>query len=147
MDLIGIENEAEFFPAGTLSDSLQDELREITSRWCEAGDRQEPGRSRLPAAASRILTALRQIRNTSDRPPTRRIRPTTPHHALVQRSATTIERESLHTALEGEPVVPSSPGSRTSKAAMSPGCSRHRSTASRTKLRIRWRCFQHRAVC
>jgi hypothetical protein len=26
MDLTGIENEAEFFPAGTLSDSLQDEL-------------------------------------------------------------------------------------------------------------------------
>ena len=33
MDLIGIENEAEFFPSGTLSDVLKEELQDITSRW------------------------------------------------------------------------------------------------------------------
>ena len=42
MDLIGIENEAEFFPAGALSGSLQDELRDITSRWSKAADGQDP---------------------------------------------------------------------------------------------------------
>jgi hypothetical protein len=33
MDLIGIENEAEFFPSGTLSDVLKEELSDITARW------------------------------------------------------------------------------------------------------------------
>ena len=33
MDLTGIENEAEFFPAGTLSDVLEVELQDITNRW------------------------------------------------------------------------------------------------------------------
>ena len=33
MDLTGIENEAEFFPAGTLSDVLEVELQDITGRW------------------------------------------------------------------------------------------------------------------
>jgi len=33
MDLIGIDNEAEFFPSGTLSDVLKEELQDITARW------------------------------------------------------------------------------------------------------------------
>ena len=66
MDLTGIENEAEFFPAGTLSDSLQDELREITSRWSRVGDGVDPV-DRLTRCAEPYLTALRQIRNSTTR--------------------------------------------------------------------------------
>ena len=65
MDLIGIENEAEFFPAGTLSDSFQDELREITSRWSRSGDGVNP-LDRMVRCCEPYITALRQIRNTPD---------------------------------------------------------------------------------
>src|ERR1700681_4004387 len=100
MDLIGIENEAEFFPAGTLTDSLLDELREITSRWSRAGDGVNPV-DRLARCCEPYLAALPQIRNAADG--ARRAefhREAT--HALITALGYDYRRLSLHTALDGE---------------------------------------------
>jgi hypothetical protein len=104
MDLIGIENEAEFFPAGTLSDSFEDELREITSRWSRSGDGVNPV-DRLMRCCEPYLTALRQIRNTPDG--TRRLeirREAT--HLLITALGYDYQRVSLHTSLDGETLIP-----------------------------------------
>jgi len=66
MDLVGIENEAEFFPAGALSDALEDELRQITSKWSKSSAAQNPSQ-RLTLCADPYLLTVRQIRNTADR--------------------------------------------------------------------------------
>jgi hypothetical protein len=105
MDLIGIENEAEFFPAGTLSDSLQGELREITSRWNKTPDSENPV-ARLTKCCEPFLAELRRIRNATDsanRTDWRR-RLT---HSLVTALGYDLDRRSLQTALEGEPFIPS----------------------------------------
>ena len=78
MDLIGIENEAEFFPAGTLSDSFQDELREITSRWSRSGDGVNPV-DRLMRCSEPYLTALRQIRDPINARPARAVQRARPY--------------------------------------------------------------------
>lgn len=66
MDLTGIENEAEFFPAGTLSDVLKDEIQDITTRWSDVPKSDHPI-DRLGRAAEPYVASLRQIRNTSDK--------------------------------------------------------------------------------
>lgn len=66
MDLIGIENEAEFFPSGTLSDVLKDELQDITARWAGLEKGAHPV-ERLVRVATPTIEALRQVRNVSDR--------------------------------------------------------------------------------
>src|SRR5205809_7037087 len=104
MDLIGIENEAEFFPAGTLSDSFQDELREITSRWSRSGDGVNPV-DRLMRCCEPYLTALRQIRNTTDGARRVEIRREATH-MLITALGYNYQRVSLHTALDGETLVP-----------------------------------------
>ena len=65
MDLIGIENEAEFFPSGTLSDVLKEELQDITARWSGLDKNAHPV-DRLTRVANPNLEALRPARNTSD---------------------------------------------------------------------------------
>ena len=66
MDLTGIENEAEFFPAGTLSDVLEVELSDITSRWNKDDSGINPA-ERIKTVGDRCLTTLTQLRNTTDK--------------------------------------------------------------------------------
>lgn len=104
MDLIGIENEAEFFPSGTLSDVLKEELQDITSRWGGLDKAAHPV-ERLSRVATPTIEALRQVRNASD--PTRQselVRDA--HHALLAALGYTWRRETALTALNGSPVIP-----------------------------------------
>lgn len=66
MDLVGIENEAEFFPAGALSDGLQDELKEISARWSADLDAGANPFERLKRAAAPYLAALGRLRGLKD---------------------------------------------------------------------------------
>lgn len=104
MDLIGIENEAEFFPSGTLSDVLKDELQDITARWAGLEKGAHPV-ERLVRVATPTIEALRQVRNVSDR--TRRaelVRDA--HHAVLAALGYVWKRETAYTALDGAPVIP-----------------------------------------
>ena len=104
MDLTGIENEAEFFPSGTLSDVLKEELQDITARWA-ALDRSANPVERLVRVAAPTAEALRQIRNSSDR--SRRaelVRDA--HHALITALGFAWRREGAYTAIDGAPVIP-----------------------------------------
>lgn len=65
MDLTGIENEAEFFPAGTLSDVLEVELQDITNRWSKDLEGTNP-LTRLTSEAEAYTRVYRQLLNTSD---------------------------------------------------------------------------------
>lgn len=66
MDLTGIENEAEFFPAGTLSDVLEVELQDITGRWSRELEGANPV-TRLSGLADTYLRLYRQLLNTTDK--------------------------------------------------------------------------------
>jgi hypothetical protein len=104
MDLIGIENEAEFFPSGTLSDVLKEELQDITARWSGL-DRATHPVERLARVAGLNVEALRQARNSSDR--SRRaelVRDA--HHDVLTALGYTWRREGAYTALDGAPVIP-----------------------------------------
>lgn len=104
MDLIGIDNEAEFFPSGTLSDVLKEELQDITARWAGL-DRTAHPVERLARVAGPTVEALRQVRNNSD--PLRRaelVRDA--HHALLLALGYDWRREGAFTALDGAPVIP-----------------------------------------
>lgn len=104
MDLIGIENEAEFFPSGTLSDVLKEELQDITARWAGL-DRAAHPVERLARVAGPTVEALRQIRNSSDR--SRRaelVRDA--HHDVLTALGYVWRREGAYTALNGAPVIP-----------------------------------------
>jgi hypothetical protein len=104
MDLIGIENEAEFFPSGTLSDVLKEELQDITARWAGL-DRAAHPVERLARVAGPTVEALRQVRNSSDG--SRRaelVRET--HHEVLTALGYLWRREDAYTALDGAPVIP-----------------------------------------
>ena len=104
MDLIGIENEAEFFPSGTLSDVLKEELQDITARWAGL-DRAAHPVERLARVAGPTVEALRQVRNSSDR--SRRaelVRDA--HHEVLTALGYLWRREGAYTALDGAPVIP-----------------------------------------
>ena len=105
MDLIGIENEAEFFPAGTLSDSLQDELTDITSRWSRSRAEEGDPVGRLTRCAEPYLNLVRQIRNTSDSGRRTELRREA-SHLLITSLGYEYRPVSLHMALEGEPLAP-----------------------------------------
>lgn len=66
MDLTGIENEAEFFPAGTLSDVLEVELQDITNRWSKDLEGTNP-LTRLTSSAEAYTRVYRQLLNTTDK--------------------------------------------------------------------------------
>lgn len=104
MDLIGIDNEAEFFPSGTLSDVLKEELQDITARWAGL-DRTAHPVERLARVAGPTVEALRQVRNNSDQ--LRRaelVRDA--HHAVLIALGYNWRREGAFTALGGAPVIP-----------------------------------------
>jgi hypothetical protein len=104
MDLIGIDNEAEFFPSGTLSDVLKEELHDITARWASL-DRAAHPVERLVRVATPTVEALRQARNAADA--SRRgalVRDA--HHALLAALGYAGRREAAYTALDNAPVVP-----------------------------------------
>lgn len=104
MDLTGIENEAEFFPSGTLSDVLKEELQDITSRWAGLDKGAHPV-ERLARVAAPTVEALRQVRNASDRKrQVELIRDA--HHALLSALGYAWKRETALTALNGNPVIP-----------------------------------------
>jgi len=104
MDLIGIENEAEFFPSGTLSDVLKEELQDITARWSGLDKAAHPI-ERLARVAAPTIEALRQARNASngDR---RKELVRDAHHAFLKALGYHWEREVMVIALDGEPVIP-----------------------------------------
>ncbi len=104
MDLIGIENEAEFFPAGTLSDVLKEELQDITSRWSGLDKSAHPI-ERLSRISAQTIDALRQSRNTADRARQTEIMREV-HHALVSSLGYTWKTEIVSTALSENPVIP-----------------------------------------
>jgi hypothetical protein len=66
VDLAGIENEAEFFPAGTLSDVLEVELQDIASRWSKDLKGANPI-TRLSSSADAYTRTYRQLLNTTDK--------------------------------------------------------------------------------
>ncbi|GAB5499051.1 MAG: class I SAM-dependent DNA methyltransferase [Pseudohongiellaceae bacterium] len=66
MDLTGIENEAEFFPAGTLSEVLAAELADITAQWGKADKTAHPV-ERIASVGDRVMSLLSQLRNSNDR--------------------------------------------------------------------------------
>lgn len=104
MDLIGIDNEAEFFPSGTLSDVLKEELQDITARWAGL-DRTAHPVERLARVAGPTVEALRQVRNNADQ--LRRaelVRDA--HHEVLNALGYTWRREGAFLALEGAPVIP-----------------------------------------
>lgn len=104
MDLIGIENEAEFFPAGALSDALEDELRQITSQWSKGIAAENPSQ-RLTLCTESYLLSVRQIRNTPDRNRRQELRQKATH-SLITALGYEYSRLSLPTALDGETLVP-----------------------------------------
>lgn len=104
MDLIGIENEAEFFPSGTLSDVLKEELQDITARWSGLEKNSHPV-ERLTQVASPAVETLRQVRNTSDQNRRREL-VRNAQNALLAALGYTWKREAAITALEGAPVIP-----------------------------------------
>ena len=104
MDLIGIENEAEFFPAGALSDALEDELRQITSQWSKGIAAENPSQ-RLTLCAEPYLLSVRQIRNTPDRTRRQELRQKATH-SLITALGYEYSRLCLPTALDGETLVP-----------------------------------------
>lgn len=104
MDLIGIENEAEFFPSGSLSDVLKVDLRDITARWSGLDDKTHPV-ERLARVASPTIEALRQIRNATD-VDRREELVQNAHYALLEALGYQWKRDVGVTALKGNPVIP-----------------------------------------
>jgi hypothetical protein len=104
MDLIGIENEAEFFPSGTLSDVLKDELQDITARWSGVPPEAHPV-ERLSRLAARGVTILRQLRNTSDRVRQAELSRDL-HQAVVAALGYQWQPGTQLTALDGHPMIP-----------------------------------------
>ncbi len=104
MDLIGIENEAEFFPSGTLSDVLKEELQDITARWSGLEKDAHPV-ERLIRVASPTVEALRQVRNASDAGRREELGRDA-HHALLGALGYQWKREAAATALNGGGVIP-----------------------------------------
>jgi hypothetical protein len=104
MDLIGIDNEAEFFPSGTLSDVLKEELQDITARWGGL-DRAAHPVERLARVAGPTVEVLRQVRNSSDR--SRRVELVRDaHHDVLTALGYAWRREGAYTALDAAPVIP-----------------------------------------
>lgn len=104
MDLIGIENEAEFFPSGTLSDVLTDEIRDIKSRWSRL-DRALNPVERLSTIAPAAIETLRQYRNATDTARQdelgRRL-----HHSVVSALGYEWKTSFPSTAFHQNPVIP-----------------------------------------
>lgn len=104
MELIGIENEAEFFPSGTLSEVLKDELADITARWSGLEKKKHPV-ERLQSISGRTLDAYRQIRGSIDF--SRRYSLTQDaRHKVLEALGYEWKRETISTGLDGHLLMP-----------------------------------------
>ncbi len=104
MELIGIENEAEFFPSGTLSDVLKEELADITARWSGLDKKRHPV-DRLQSVSGATLDAYRQIRASSET--SRRYSLTQDaRHKVLEALGYEWKREAMPAGLEGDPLIP-----------------------------------------
>lgn len=104
MELFGIENEAEFFPSGTLSDVLKDELADITARWSELEKNKHPV-DRLQRVSNATLDAYRQIRASSEA--SRRFSLTQDaRFKVLEALGYEWKREAMPTGLDGHPLIP-----------------------------------------
>ena len=98
MDLTGIENEAEIFRCGTLSDVLETELQDISGRWSRELEGNNPI-TRLSGIADNFIRSYRELLNTKDQQ--RRGKLYAQNIALVTKAlGYTIEKFSEPTALE-----------------------------------------------
>ena len=104
MELTGIENEAEFFPSGTLSDVLKDELNDITSRW-SGSEKQAHPVERLQRVSTSALDVLRQIRSTTDSERRNEMAQDV-RHKVLEALGYEWKRESELTGFDGNPVIP-----------------------------------------
>lgn len=101
MDLIGIENEAEFLPSGTLSDVLKEYLLDVNARWSGLDKEAHPV-ERLASIAAPTVEALRQVRNASDAGRRQEVARKA-HHDLLGALGYSWKREAVATALNRSP--------------------------------------------
>ena len=104
MDFSGIENEAEFFPSGTLSDVLKDELTECVSHWSRQNESAHPV-ARLRQVSKSVTEALMRIRNENDG--SRRVSLVkNMRHSLLTALGYDRSPQTILTAMNGEPEIP-----------------------------------------
>lgn len=105
MELIGIENENEFYPAGFFSGALEGELTEIISRW--AGERGSDNPvQRLSSCVAEYREMIERVRTMADPDRATELRQAATQK-LVSALGYTYERKGLETCLEGHSLVPS----------------------------------------
>lgn len=105
MELIGIENENEFYPAGFFSGALQGELTEIILRWAGEKGSGNPVQ-RLSSCVVEYREMMERVRTMADRDRAAELRRAATHK-LVSALGYTYERKGLETCLEGHSLVPS----------------------------------------
>lgn len=104
MDFSGIENEAEFFPSGTLSDVLKDELAECASDWSQQSESMHPV-ARLRQVSVSVTEALMRIRNENDG--SRRVSLVRDmRNSLLTALGYDRSPQTVLTAMDGEPEIP-----------------------------------------
>ena len=103
MELAGIENEAEFFPSGTLSDVLKDELRDIATRWYDNDTTANPMK-RINDVADQTLRALSKIRSASGKRRTDLVREM--RTSLMLSLGYNRMDQEVASGLEGNPLIP-----------------------------------------
>src|SRR5690606_30536808 len=96
--------EAEFFPAGTLSDVLKDEIQDIVGRWSGLPDSTHPVQ-RFAKISDTYISALRQFRNTSDKGRQAELYDEM-HHSLLEGLGYSYSRSCEVTALDNATIVP-----------------------------------------
>jgi hypothetical protein len=105
MQLIGIENENEFYPAGFFSGALEEELKEIISRWADERGSDNPVQ-RLSSCVAEYREMMERVRTMADTSRAAELRREATHK-LVTALGYCYERKGFETALEGETLVPS----------------------------------------
>lgn len=105
MQLIGIENENEFYPAGFFSGALEGELTEIISRWAEEKGTDNPVQRLAPSVTDYrdMVERVRSIANSERSQELRRAAT----HRLVEALGYVYSRSGPETCLEGQTIVPS----------------------------------------
>ncbi|GAA6159159.1 class I SAM-dependent DNA methyltransferase [Ruegeria sp. HU-ET01832] len=104
MELIGIENEAEFFPSGTLSDVLKEELADITARWAGLEKKKHPV-ERLQGVSGTTLDAYRQIRASSEASKRLGLTQET-RFKVLEALGYEWKREAMPAGLDGQTLIP-----------------------------------------
>ncbi len=104
MELIGIENEAEFFPSGTLSDVLKEELADITARWSGLDKKRHPV-DRLQSVSGATLDAYRQIRASSEASKRLGLTQET-RFKVLEALGYEWKREAMPAGLDGQTLIP-----------------------------------------